>query len=601
MPAFSLVREPGTTVRLRRWGIPPVGGETMADDEIFEISRRKALAGLGTIGLASAGAGLGTSAFFSDTENFAGNVLQAGALDLKIDWEEHYSDWSPDEAAAVSDIVMIDQYDSSGNKLSDADLVAQVPSDYVGLPNPDAPLIAVPEADLVAFMNATSIEAYPDENGNGIQDQDPETGNPVFPGGVDICDTDSDLPTALSASLRTQNEDTFDEVNQAYKPLVSIDDVKPGDFGELTLSFHLCDNPGYVWLQGECTAAENGYTEPELDDPDETADANGDGQDDRVELLDEIQTIAWYDQDGDNVLDGGVDTSVCAILVLDSSGSMTDDDGDGVSRQDEMKTGAKQLANALLGADPDNRVGVLEFNGDANVLLSVGAAGAQSSTDVENAIDTVDASGATDIAAAISTADSDLANCPEASSRKVMIVVTDGQNNAGSGPVQTASDAAVGGSGNTDEIFAVGTGGATQASLAAIASPDDDAHIELTSDLTNAIANLTQVVLGEETFFNGTLRELCEALSTPYDADGDGVADFDVPGIPLDGNRVTPERDCFNALDTHHIGIAWWLPVDHANEIQTDSVAFDLGFYTEQCRHNDGSGQPTAAPNGASP
>jgi hypothetical protein len=30
--------------------------------------------------------------------------------------------------------------------------------------------------------------------------------------------------------------------------------------------------------------------------------------------------------------------------------------------------------------------------------------------------------------------------------------------------------------------------------------------------------------------------------------------------------------------------------VDHANEIQSDSVRFDLGFYTEQCCHNDGSG-----------
>jgi hypothetical protein len=166
-----------------------------------------------------------------------------------------------------------------------------------------------------------------------------------------------------------------------------------------------------------------------------------------------------------------------------------------------------------------------------------------------------------------------------------MIVVTDGQDNTGGDP-QTASDSAIGG--DTEEIFAVGTGGATQASLMAIANPDDDAHIELTSDLTNAIANLSAQVVGEQVFFEGTLRELCEALSTT-------PSGFDVPGIPLDGNRATMERDCFNALDTHHLGLAWWLPVDHANEIQTDSVSFDLGFYTEQCRHNDGSGQPPEA------
>src|SRR6056297_1762180 len=68
----------------------------MSDDE-FRLSRRKALAALGTVGVASAGAGLGTSAYFSDQETFENNRLVAGELDLKMDWEEHYSDWSPDE------------------------------------------------------------------------------------------------------------------------------------------------------------------------------------------------------------------------------------------------------------------------------------------------------------------------------------------------------------------------------------------------------------------------------------------------------------------------------------------------------------------------
>ncbi|MFT4890251.1 MAG: hypothetical protein ACI9YT_001165, partial [Halobacteriales archaeon] len=73
-------------------------------------------------------------------------------------------------------------------------------------------------------------------------------------------------------------------------------------------------------------------------------------------------------------------------------------------------------------------------------------------------------------------------------------------------------------------------------------------------------------------------------------------------GIPLDGDRTTafdevngrendPARDCFAGLGTtHYLGFQWWLPIDHANQIQTDSVEFDIGFYTEQCRHNDGGG-----------
>lgn len=82
-------------VRLHRWASPERGVAHMNDD--FELSRRKALAALGTIGAASAGAGLGTSAYFSDQETFENNQLVAGSLDMHIGWEEHYSDWSDDE------------------------------------------------------------------------------------------------------------------------------------------------------------------------------------------------------------------------------------------------------------------------------------------------------------------------------------------------------------------------------------------------------------------------------------------------------------------------------------------------------------------------
>ena len=55
----------------------------------YELSRRKALAALGTIGVAGAGAGMGTSALFSDTESFTGNMMTAGELDLAVDYIVH--------------------------------------------------------------------------------------------------------------------------------------------------------------------------------------------------------------------------------------------------------------------------------------------------------------------------------------------------------------------------------------------------------------------------------------------------------------------------------------------------------------------------------
>jgi hypothetical protein len=53
-------------------------------------------------------------------------------------------------------------------------------------------------------------------------------------------------------------------------------------------------------------------------------------------------------------------------------------------------------------------------------------------------------------------------------------------------------------------------------------------------------------------------------------------------------------RNCFSAETTHSIAFAWWVPVDHGNEIQSDSATFSLGLYTEQCRHNQGAGAGTA-------
>jgi predicted ribosomally synthesized peptide with SipW-like signal peptide len=56
----------------------------MSDKNTLGLSRRRVLGGLGAIGVASAGAGLGTSAYFSDTESFVGNILEAGSLDLAV-------------------------------------------------------------------------------------------------------------------------------------------------------------------------------------------------------------------------------------------------------------------------------------------------------------------------------------------------------------------------------------------------------------------------------------------------------------------------------------------------------------------------------------
>jgi predicted ribosomally synthesized peptide with SipW-like signal peptide len=325
-------------------------------DERFDISRRKALAALGTIGVASAGAGLGTSAYFSDQETFENNSLVAGTLDLGVGYTAHYSDWSDDEGDGVEDIVMYDG--PAGETGTESELPE---GDYTGLPANDAWLIAVTDPD--QFLDNTLTGVYP-ENDEGEQ------------GPVECVDNGEG---ALEANV---------QADEAPKPVIELDDVKPGDFGEVTFDFVLCDNPGYVWVNGELqSASENGVTEPEADDPDEEEGV--------VELLDVVKAAVWVD-DGDNYQDG--DEEPIAI------GSLRE----------------------ILGME---------------------------------------------------------------------------------GPLDGSTN---------------GTG------------------------------------------LNGNIT----------DEEGGGTGD----------------RGCFSAGDEHSIAFAWWVPVDHGNEIQSDSAEFTLGLYTEQCRHNDGSG-----------
>jgi hypothetical protein len=134
-------------------------------------------------------------------------------------------------------------------------------------------------------------------------------------------------------------------------------------------------------------------------------------------------------------------------------------------------------------------------------------------------------------------------------------------------------------------------------------------HVFDSPQCVGVLDDLAAVAMHEDLFFEGSLREALEFLSRgrgiPLDGDptsgfnefSGSVPDIDGDGdIELAGGAADADRDCFAGETTHCVGFEWWLPLDHANQIQTDSVEFDLGFYAEQCRHNDGGGQ--AAENG---
>jgi len=232
----------------------------MDDDNSLDFTRRKALAALGSIGVASAGAGLGTSAFFSDQETFENNQLTAGTLDMTVGWTEAYSDWSSDEGSGVS----VRMYDGPMGNVGD---VSDLNDGETGFPADDAWLIAVDDAS--QFMDNTQEE------------------------GVAMAASPCD-GLNVPEGLANQGGD---------RPVVDIEDVKPGDFGMVSFEFAICDNPGYVWMNAGTNAiSENGITEPESNAPNEDAAT--------VELLDETLALLWVD-DGN----GTLETSESTMLV----------------------------------------------------------------------------------------------------------------------------------------------------------------------------------------------------------------------------------------------------------------------------------------------
>ena len=679
----------------------------MSNDD-FQLSRRKALAALGTIGVASAGAGLGTSAYFSDQETFENNRLVAGELDLKMDWEEHYSDWSDDEGEGV-DFTMEDPE----NPEDYTRYPAGVEEDTEGLQS-----LWVDNGDVPQFQDNTAIEAFPDDDDDGIASYDDlvsgEAGDAIFPGNDSnlehptVCDILADVGDddgGLSSDARTRG--TVDgQTTNPGDPLINLQDVKPGDFGEVTFSLHLCDNDGYVWMNapGGLTLDENGVTEPEADDPDEDqVEGDGDpelkdGADEEegktVELADKIRTALWYDNDCDNVPEGDPEP-VDLIVIADTSNSLSDT---GTPNQlqllkDAADAFAEELPQGTLtsgsrAGEEIVRVGLMSFAGGeglaspVNLLNQVapvddyldGSGNGIASTFLpDNSAGNTPMPGALDIARKILN-DPSLPGVRGSDVDKKILLVTDGAPNYGidartddqtyevqydttpvtseaftqgalddiddgqgglpgtgndpfeaDDPFEDSSDeeryetwqlasegtdfgfTAINGDTSNDddgmEILVagianegVGLGDALDSYLEnyIASTPDDFYDTNFGSDLTSTAQQIARDVAttsGEKYIFRGrTLRDAIDLLT-----DNGGR------GIPLDGDRTTAfdefndgesdgNRECFDASATHCVGFSWWLPLNHGNEVQSDSASFDIGFYTEQCRHNDGSG-----------
>ena len=564
-------------------------------NEKLRLSRRKVLAGIGVVGLASAGAGAGTSAFFSDEEEFVDNSLVAGELDLLVDWQQTY-----DFGDGQTFVSAHPDHDNDGEQ-SIIDPETQTVQNYSDFPDDD-------DAD----SNGANIPGLTCENIPPLSEAD-------F--GVDPV-TDENMET-----------------------LVQFSDVKPGDSGEITFSLHLCDNPGYLWMQADNVSEDGGI----LTDPETAVDPDNLGT-----LGDEIQATLWYDEDCDNVYD--IDEPVDIMLTLDFSGSMLYDQYGGLVSTDDIQLngttlsettkidlvelGTRQFVDYLQSQNADVQVGVAYFDGEgtddniprtgilqplttdlsvvdgalsglrqklANVVTGSApstpfdgdgnpspfftngiATGTYIGEGVDDAQAEIDANGRNGV---------DYTN----------IILSDGESFNGTGstqfsdPVTAADNARAGSLSPPTDVFTISVGSANDSVLQSMAGsaggtggdPSFFNDVDNPLDIPNVFGNLAAQTVAERVIMQDSLATVLTEL-----AGGNG--------IPLDGNRATiydeltdpaddPDREAFLGDGVMHcVALSWELPFTVGNQVQGDTLGFDLGFYTEQERHNDGAGPQVA-------
>jgi hypothetical protein len=254
----------------------------------LNISRRKVLAGLGTIGIASAGAGLGTTAFFRDEESVAAE-LQAGRLDILIDYRATYGTWLDQDGtdAIVDGTAVADPSEGAMQTY----VVGQAPD----FRNEDGSMLTGEGwADVTNSLDACLFE----------DTTDVETELAAMIGSEMY--TPPDSVSGLSVDGTRETDDGFfpGYIDGAEGVMFDLNDVKPKDEGEATISVHLCDNPAFLGLTAEVIEAlENDVVEPEN---------VGDFVDDDAasELANYIYVRAWLDSDCSNTYEEADETLV---------------------------------------------------------------------------------------------------------------------------------------------------------------------------------------------------------------------------------------------------------------------------------------------------
>ena len=615
----------------------------MTDDRL-NISRRTLLAGLGTVGVASAGAGLGTTAYFNDTESFEGNSLTAGELNLRLDYRSTYTT-GPE----------VEFYSMSSQRSGDVGIGYDSPAARDRVPDTDDPMYVLSQVPDLRYEAPDSLgdqgQVYSENDWGDV---------------TKTVDCDGNYqPVDSDDSGYTELVDGFDAT------MFALPDVKPGDSGEMTISLHHCGNPAYLWFEGIAEVdSDEGIVEPEdaADGIYDESDGTPDGD------LDDLMWVeAWYDTNCNNRLD--TETSEADIvLAIDVSGSMLypnrggevdfdgtqatngnalrgvdkDNDND-LYRIDVVEEATKEFVtqlNALL-PNSDVRIGVvfygttegqdIDLNGNSrDAVRDVALVDSDDPALVNGTLDDLreeiaaseGSAGKTGtyISAGISAASQLLSNVSDPAANQAIVLLSDGGDDQDPGDAVGEATAAKT-TGKQISSIAIGPN-AEDALLEQIATGSDGSSFYDVESLSVSGANLeaayTDVAASisggaESPFYRGSFAGLIDLLEggQPFDPQAEP---FEIPD-PADATCVDPGVYC--------LGIEWYLPktpgefatlpwqtpdgddgptfadqlfnrygdIDYEtlNLAQTDELTFGLRFGAVQCRHNETNENPLQA------
>jgi predicted ribosomally synthesized peptide with SipW-like signal peptide len=628
--------------------------------KLYDLSRRQVLGGLGAVGLASAGAGLGTSAFFRDDESVSA-ALTAGRLDLLIDYRATYNTWLGQEETDA--IVNGTAIAAPGEGEEFNYVVGQAPD----FRNEDGSMISGEAwADLTNSIDACMFENTTDirEEYEGVVDGTIDVEDGFVPGYVD-------------------GEDGL---------MFDLTDVKPKDEGEATISLHTCGNPAYLFARARVVdQSEGGVVEPEMNITNAAGDEFMD-TDDASELANYIYTRIWDDVNCNNLPDGGkVDITVvfdesCSMEYADPFSSCNPGDNTLIpGKIQAAQDGAKELYQTLLDNGADAQIAFVSYSGQANTdnLYQMAPVSSDNQSAFETAVDNTDPSGGTDISDGIRAGKnlvlgdgaeptvngiSGAGNGARADAEKIIVLLSDGFPNdssytgtsnptgtaftgdansaAARAAIQAAQDARAAGitmytltyqldsfpipelvnlmgtgQGTVSGPFGFdtppGEGFATISSTALVANIDNTGALDTPSDtaIVDAFEEIALTIAGGDDFlYQGSLAGLVAATgeglnlrTARTEVDGEEGEPQCFPGgvycYAFDWYFVCEDEDFELVSDVEGAATigeeldAAGLPRD-PNVAQTDSIQFALDFAAVQCRHNMEPSSPFAMTDG---